>query len=493
MRMADDNLIAAVDLGSNSFRLQVARVLENTVVPLDTFKETVRLGAGLDERNYLTPGAQQQALEALARFGERLRGLQPEQVRAVATNTFRVAKNGQTFLPQAEAALGFPIEIIGGREEARLIYIGASHSLPSSREKRLVVDIGGGSTEFIVGRQYNPLATESTLMGCVSWSMRFFPDGIITPDRMAAAEIAAGEVIQPLEQDYHARHWQMAIGTSGTARSLADVMELNDIASGGITKAGLARIRHILLDAGHVDKVKLNGLRDDRRPVLAGGFAIMAAVFDLLGIERMQITQGALRDGVLYDLLGRHGQHDIRTQTVNGFLRRYHTDAAQAQRVATLALHLAQTMPQVNAALALDVYYAAMLHEVGRAISHTSYHKHSAYILQHADMPGFSRREQAQLGSLVLAQRGKLEKAGKPSGEALWQGVLALRLACIIHRARHNDPDPDCTLNAVGKRYTLSLPAGWLDARPLTRHALMEESHAWQTVGHELAIAEHNA
>ncbi|MDR3430059.1 MULTISPECIES: exopolyphosphatase [Silvimonas] len=490
--MFDDDLIAAVDLGSNSFRLQVARSLENTVVPLDTFKETVRLGAGLDARNYLTPQAQQQALAALARFGERLRGMRPEQVRAVATNTFRVAKNGQEFLPLAEAALGFPIEIIGGREEARLIYLGASHSLPSSREKRLVVDIGGGSTEFIVGRQHAPLITESTLMGCVSWSLRFFPDGVITPDRLAAAEIAAGEVIQPLEQEFHSRHWDMAIGTSGTARSLADVMELNDIASGGITRGGLSKIRHILLEAGHVDKVKLNGLRDDRRPVLAGGFAIMAAVFDLLAIERMQITQGALRDGVLYDLLGRHGQHDVRSQTVTGFLRRYHTDAAQAQRVAALAQSLAADLPQVNEALALDVYYAAMLHEVGRAISHTSYHKHSAYILQHSDMPGFSRREQAQLASLALAQRGKLEKAGKPSGEALWQAVLALRLACIVHRARNDDVGPDCRLSTNGKRYTLSFESGWLAARPLTRHALIEETHAWQTVGHELAIVEHN-
>lgn len=485
-----DTLIAAVDLGSNSFRLQICRLLDRTLVPIETLKETIRLGAGLDEHNHLSDAARNQAAEALARFGERLQGLPAAQVRAVATNTFRVARNGADFLAQAEAALGFPIEVIAGREEARLIYIGASHSLPASRDKRLVVDIGGGSTEFIVGRQHTPLVTESTVMGCVSWSRRFFPDGTITPDRLAAAEIAAGEYIQPLVGEFNAGEWQTAIGTSGTARSLADVMEQNGLSAVGISKAGLAQVRQMLLQAGHVDKVKLNGLREDRRPVLAGGFAIMQAVFDLLGIQHMQITQGALRDGVLYDLLGRRGEHDVRDHTVHTFQKRYHVDVPQAQRVAELARTLA-TQIGLDAALIRDVHYAGLLHETGRSIAHASFHKHSAYILQYADMPGFSSREQSQIATLALAQRGKPEKLGKHTADPVWRAALALRLACIIHRARLEQAEPGCRLRLEHKRYVFSLPRGWLAAHALTRHALNEECKAWQNAGHDLIIHEH--
>ncbi|HSC79936.1 MAG TPA: Ppx/GppA family phosphatase, partial [Chitinolyticbacter sp.] len=268
--MPDSALIAAVDLGSNSFRLQVARIVDGGLLPIDTLKETVRFGAGLDARGFLTEPAQAEALAALARFGERLRGLEQNQVRAVATNTFRVAKNAAEFVPRAEAALGFPIDVIGGSEEARLIYLGAAHSLPATREKRLVVDIGGGSTELIVGRQFKPLLTESTLMGCVSWSLRFFPDGVIDAARLERAELAARNVLQPLVADVAASGWQNAIGTSGTARSLSDILELNDFSPTGITAEGLVRLREVLLRAGHVDRVELDGLRADRRPVLAG-------------------------------------------------------------------------------------------------------------------------------------------------------------------------------------------------------------------------------
>ncbi|MFC7421933.1 exopolyphosphatase [Iodobacter arcticus] len=487
--MPDYPIIAAVDLGSNSFRLQIARVVEGALFPLDSLKETVRLGAGLDASGSLTPEAQQQALEALSRFGERLRGLPVECVRAVATNTFRVAKNASVFLPQAEAALGFPIEVIAGREEARLIYIGAAHSLPATRDKRLVVDIGGGSTELITGSHFRIFRTESVPMGCVSWSLRFFPDGIITAERLAEAELAARGMLLSLVPDFNHEQWQRAVGTSGTARSIADILELNDFSALGITREGMDKLRQHILAAGHVDKVQLNGLRSDRRPVLPGGFAIMMAVFDMLAVERMGVTFGALRDGVLYDLVGRQSEHDIRHRSVEQFQRRYHVDPYQAERVGILAGKLFSRMVADDTVGAHRLNMAASLHEVGRSIAHASYHKHSAYILLHADMPGFSKREQALLARLVLAHRGGLSKLNDEAIDLVeWSAILALRLATIFCRSRTDIDLPLLRCEANSKQFLLELDNAWLEANPLTAYALTEEVHAWQNIGMKLLV-----
>ena len=492
--MSDCSVIAAVDLGSNSFRLQVARVVEGSLFPLDSLKETVRLGAGLDAQGCLTQEAIDEMVEALGRFGERLVGLPPQCVRAVATNTFRIARNSADFLPQAEAALGFPIEIIAGREEARLIYIGAAHSLPSTKERRLVLDIGGGSTELIIGSQYRSFSTESIQLGCVGWSARYFPDGIITSERMEAAELAARGAFLPLVPTFYSGEWQRAIGTSGTARSLADILELNDLSALGITRDGMAALREKMLAAGHIDRLQLNGLRDDRRPVLPGGFAIMHAAFDMLGIERMSITYGALRDGVLYDLVQRQTQYDVRDRTVDFFQRRYHVDGPQAYRVSQLAAALFDSLrgetQSEDAVLARNLTMAAALHEVGRSIAHATYHKHSAYILQYADMPGFSRREQIWLSRLVLAHAGSLNKlANLEIKPAEWDAILCLRLAVLFYRARLDEAPPLGLLSHCAEGYCLELDAAWLEAHPLTLYALNEEMTAWQNMGINLQIS----
>ena len=490
--MSAPHTIAAVDLGSNSFRLQVARVVDDQIYPLDGLKDTVRFAAALDHADMLDEKGQAKALAALARFGERLRGMHPEHVRAVATNTLRVAKNASDFLPRAEAALGFPIEVIAGREEARLIYIGAAHSLPVGKEKRLVVDIGGGSTEFIVGQQYKPLKTESLLMGCVSFSMRHFPDGKITKQTLREAELAARAELQAIVHEFGRENWQVAIGTSGTARSLADIMELNDLSTGGITREGMDKLRSIMLRAGHIDAVQLNGLRPDRRPVLPGGFAIMSAVFAELGIEKMIITLGALRDGVLYDLLGRQHNRDLRDLTVAQFKRRYHVDAAQVARVAACAedfyCKLAEGL-QIDPAEELPhLLWAAELHEIGLSISHASYHKHSAYVLEHADMPGFSSHEQARLALLVLGHRGGLKKIGTLP-QAKWAKVLALRLAVLCCRSRTDRPLPPLELEADRNSFTVGAPDGWLDENPLTHMALLQEATEWREAGMTLHLS----
>jgi exopolyphosphatase/guanosine-5'-triphosphate,3'-diphosphate pyrophosphatase len=423
------DLVAAVDLGSNSFRLQLARVVDEQIYPLESLKEPVRLASGLRADKTLDEASQARALTALRGFGERLRGFDPETVRAVATNAMRVAKNAAAFLPQAEIALGFPIEIIAGREEARLIFIGAAHSLPAASHRRLVVDIGGGSTEFIIGRRVEPLRMESLYMGCVSFTLRYFPEGRVTRTGMLAAEIAASRELDVIAQEYLDHGWKEAVGSSGTARAIADALEANRLNPGnveGITRAGLAALKAALLKAGHIDKLTLANVRSDRLPVLPGGVAIMSAVFERLGIEHMIYADGALRQGVLYDLIGRFHHHDLRDATVEQFMRRYQVDPVQAERVEGRAAELMLQLGGLDEHDAQFLRWASQLHEIGISVAHSSYHKHGAYILTYADMPGFSKKDQARLAFLVLGHRGKLEKvAALPSDDPAWRALFA--------------------------------------------------------------------
>jgi exopolyphosphatase/guanosine-5'-triphosphate,3'-diphosphate pyrophosphatase len=486
--------VAAVDLGSNSFRLQVARVVDDQLYMLDSLKDTVRLGAGLDEDNYLDQDTCNRALASLGRFGERLRGLPHGAVRAVGTNTFRVAKNAREFLQQAEAALGFPIEIIAGREEARLIYLGVSHGMPASNDKRLVVDIGGGSTEFIIGTSLKPQQMESLYMGCVSYSQRYFPHGKISKSALQQADLAARSELQSICGEFSAAHWQEAVGSSGTAKALADILQLNGYSENGITPAGLAKLRDAMLKAGDCNKLQLAGLRPDRMPVLAGGFAIMAAIFSELDIDSMTVSDNALREGVLYDLLGRFHSQDMRESTVSQFMRRYHVDQLQAGHVGQLAINL---LHQLAAAQSLDLdsalqrlSWAARLHEIGLSIAHSGFHKHSAYIIEHADMPGFSKKEQEQLSRLALAQRGSLNKVAQlsPDNEA-WAQIMALRLAVLFYRSRMDVVLPQIRLERHGAGFELGISKGWLARNPLTETALENEAREWKSVGMKLGIS----
>lgn len=486
-------LIAAVDLGSNSFRLQVGRVVDNQIYPLDGLKESVRLAAGLTAQKQLDGASQLRALEALRKFKERLRGFAPGAVRAVATNTLRVAKNAPQFLLQAEAALGFPIEVIAGREEARLIYVGVAHTLPDPKTQQLVVDIGGGSTEFIIGRSFEPIELESLYMGCVGFSTRFFPDGKVDKRGLKEAELAARSELHTIVHSFRETGWEAAVGSSGTAKALADLLELNGYAGGEITREGLDILRGQMLRAGSLQKLQLAGLRADRIPVLPGGFAIMSAVFKEFGLESMAFSEGALRLGVLYDLLGRYHHHDLRDSTVVEFMRRYQVEAGQAQRVADTARTIfAQLCPQAEErdnpdARMLD--WAAKLHEVGISVAHSSYHKHSAYVLANADMPGFSRMDQAKLSRVVLAHRGKLERVQMLAPDSPdWKLILCLRLAVLLNRARDDSPIPQLSVHEEHAGFTVGCPAEWLETSPLTAAALEEEGRQWSAVGKSLRV-----
>ncbi len=497
--MLEYSTLAAVDLGSNSFRLQVARVVGKQIYPLDSLREMVRLAAGLTADDRLDENSQARALDCLKRFGERLRDFPPHSVRAVGTNSLRVAKNASAFLKKAEAAIGFPIEIIAGHEEARLIYLGVAHSLPASRDNRLVMDIGGGSTEFIIGSRLKPTKLESLYMGCVSYSLRFFPDGKITKSAMRRAELAAGSEVQAIAAEFSSIHWQDAFGSSGTARALGEIIKLNNFddgsGKGDITSEGLDSFRDCLLKAGDIKKLEVAGLRADRAPVIPGGFAIMSAAFSELGIRRMAQAMGALRQGVLYDLLGRFHNQDMREVTVKQFMQRYRVDSAQAGRVESLALLLGKQLladyPDDADEMLQILSWAARLHEIGISVAHSGYHKHSAYILGNADMPGFSRMEQERLSVLTLAHRGSLGKARESVVEPLdWALLFALRLATLFHRSRSDIKLPLLEARLGNAEYELIIQSGWLEHNPLTDTALSAEMEEWAALGFHFHIQE---
>jgi exopolyphosphatase/guanosine-5'-triphosphate,3'-diphosphate pyrophosphatase len=496
--MARHDTLAAVDLGSNSFHLEIGRVVDGQIYPLDAVREVVRLGGGLTAEKRIDRATQAKALEAIAKFGERLRGFPRPAVRAVGTNALRVAKNAPLFLREARAALGFPIEVISGREEARLIYLGVAHSLPISAQRRLVVDIGGGSTEFIIGTGFEPLLTESLYMGCVSFSLKYFPEGKVDKPRMKAAELAARQELATLVKEYRETGWDEAVASSGTARSMENILRASGFAEEGLTREGLDRLRSLLIKHEEADPRRIAGLRPNRVPVLPGGLAIMVAAFDALGLESMKVSEGALRHGVLYDLLGRVQHRDMREATVAQFMRRYHIDVAQADRVRALALTIYDALtPGGDREEDPDrvmLEWAARLAEVGLSIAHAAYHKHSAYVLSNADMPGFSRMEQARLARIVLAHRGKLGKVQDAVPEGAdplteWRLVFALRLASLILRSRTDAKLPFLRVAADAGGFAIDLPQSWLVDNPLSADALDAEASRWKAVGMKLEVS----
>jgi exopolyphosphatase/guanosine-5'-triphosphate,3'-diphosphate pyrophosphatase len=492
--MAKHDTLAAVDLGSNSFHLEIGRVVDGQIYPLDAVREVVRLGGGLTAEKRIDRATQAAALEALAKFGERLRGFPRPAVRAVGTNTLRVAKNAPQFLREARATLGFPIEVISGREEARLIYLGVAHAMPLSSNRRLVIDVGGGSTEFIIGTGLEPLLTESLYMGCVSYSLKYFPGGKVEKAGMKAAELAARQELSALTKQYVETGWEEAMGSSGTARSLENILRENGFATEGLTREGLHQLRSLLLKTEKADPDRIRGLRPNRAPVLPGGLAIMIAAFDALGLESIKVSDGALRHGVLYDLLGRVQHRDMREATVAQFMRRYHIDPAQADRVKNLALTIYDALKPQNEKEddpdRVMLEWAARLAETGLSIAHAGYHKHSAYVLSNADMPGFSRMEQARLARLVLAHRGKLGKVQDAGFEGEdWKLVLALRIASLILRSRSDAKLPFLRVAADAGGFAIDLPQSWLDENPLSADALEAEAKHWKAVGMKLEVS----
>ncbi|MFX3658064.1 MAG: exopolyphosphatase [bacterium] len=488
---------AALDLGSNSFHLLVVQESHGRVQVLDKIKEMVRLAEGLDADDNLSEPVAQRALACLERLGQRLRDIPPDNVRVVATNTLRRATNAVDFIRRAEAALGHTVEVISGREEARLIYLGVSHALEDQRERRLVVDIGGGSTEVILGRRFDPELMESLFMGCVGLSRSYFADGRLRAAQFEAAVNHARQELEPVRRAYTDIGWDTAVGASGTVLAAQEILNHMGIDPGGITLNGLEQIRRAMLQAKEIAKLSLPGLPAERAPVFAGGLAILYALFESLDIERMQATSGALREGVIHDLLGRIQHRDVREATVRDLTDRYHIDADHGQRVRESALLL---LAQVADAWRLTdpddrmlLGWAADLHEIGMDISHTQYHKHGGYLLRYMDMPGFSSWDQRQLAALVRAHRRKfpVNDQSFAGGERtrLIRLTVLLRIAVLLHRNRGSRPLPHIGLSAEGERLTLSLPTPWIRRHPLTRLDLKQEAEFLTAIPMQLTIS----
>jgi exopolyphosphatase/guanosine-5'-triphosphate,3'-diphosphate pyrophosphatase len=495
--MDDGTLLAAVDLGSNSYRLEIGRHDHGQIQRAEYIKETVRQGSGLDEDRNLTPEAMQRGWDCLARFGERLAGLRPHQVRAVATQTLREARNRDAFLARARQVLGFPIDVISGREEARLIYQGVAHLLPQSDERRLVVDIGGRSTEMILGQRFEAQVTESYRVGSIAWSQKYFPKGEFTEAAFERAEVAAKAVLDEALGTYRHANWDHAYGSSGTIGAVADILTVAGWTGGRIERKGLIWLKERMLAARSADRVRLEGLKDDRRPVIGGGLSVLMAVFDLLEIDSMDTAEGALRHGVLYDMLDReHAQTDVRSTTVQRLAVKFAADPAQAARVSRVACEFFRQLRTGDAPAELarrehKLSWAAKLHEIGARISHSDYHKHGAYILDNADAMGFAQWELHRLGLLVLGHRGKLRKLEVDfDDEVFVHQLISLRLAVILCHARR-DPDlQGLTLNPSGHEVTLTQRPHWAAAFPQSAHLLREENLAWQKTSWKVTVAE---
>lgn len=490
-------VLAAVDLGSNSFHMLVARLSHGQITVIDRLREMVRLGAGLDARQRLDGQSQQRALACLARFGERLRDMHAGRVRVVGTNTLRQARGASRFLRLAEIALGHPVEIISGIEEARMIYLGASHHLPGVAGQRTVVDIGGGSTEIIAGQGFEPQTMESLSMGCVSVSERYFARGRLLARHFEEARLAVRLELEPVRAQFGRLEPAQVAGTSGTIRAAYAALTGLDRARRGITVTGLEYLIELMIGAGQVAALRLPGISPERAEVFPGGVAILVEVMRALDIERMRVSDGALREGLLYDMVGRLTDEDARERTVRAMAARYHVDAAQARRVESTALLL---LDQVRADWDLAgeeparlLGWAARLHEVGLDIAHAHYHRHGAYLLENADMAGFPQEEQRVLACLVQAHRRKFEKRlfgrlPRAWGRRAMRLSLLLRLAVLFHRSRTGVSLPRIALKAKGRSLRLEIPGEWLDASPLTLADLEREAEFLAASGVQLTV-----
>lgn len=475
---------AAIDLGSNSFHMIVANWADGRLQIIDRMKDMVRLASGLNEKQELSKESMQQALECLQRFGQRIREIPQLNVRAVGTNTLRQARNSDVFMAQAHQALGHPIEIIAGREEARLIYSGVAHSRFDEINQRLVIDIGGGSTELIIGRGFEAYCTESLYMGCVNMQQRFFDDGKIKAKKMRKAILFAMQELESIEVAYKKTGWDYALGSSGTILSIRDVVQAQGWCDYGVTADALARLSDELIAVGDSELIDFIGLPERRKPVFASGVALLCGIFEALNLERINISEGALREGLLYDLIGRVHDADIRDKTIMALTQRYGVDIDQANRTRETAEHFFR---QVRNDWELDekndlklLTWGALIHEIGLSVAHNQYHRHGAYLTANSDLAGFSRQEQLKLAMLVRSHRRKFpteefEVIYSAMRTQIIRLCILLRLAVVLHRSRSNNRLPDMRITVNKNRINLEFPDKWLNQHPLTSVDLATE------------------
>jgi len=496
--LSDPNeTFAAVDLGSNSFHMVVADVVDGRALIVDRIKEMVRLAGGLDENRKLTDEAMETALQCLEKFGQRIKTIPATNIRVVGTNTLRQARNGVEFLSRANKALGHNIEIISGREEARLVYLGVANTIFNEKDKRLVIDIGGGSTELIIGKGFDTELTESLFMGCVSLSQRFFKDGEITAKRCRKARIAALQELENIQALYINYGWDAVIGTSGTIHAILDVVIRQGWSETDITSESLSRLTKELIAIGDIKKIEFEALPPNRIPVFIGGVIVLSAVFEALEIKTMEFSEGALREGLLYDQIGRQHDTDVRDKTINRLMNRYSVDSDHADRVENITKHIFKNVKsewQLEKKEDLKmIRWASRLHGVGLAIAHSQYHKHGAYLLSNSDMPGFSRQEQVLLSILVRMHRRKIdlhifEHVTEEVQNKLVKLILILRLAIVLNRSRNAIKTPEVDIKIYKKKIELTFKDGWLADHPLTEADLETEANYLSVTDYKLSF-----
>ena len=491
--------VAAVDLGSNSFHMIVCSLTSGNLQTLDRLKEMVRLASGLDKKNYLNAETQERALECLERFGQRIRHFPPESVRVVGTSTLRQAKNSQQFLDKAEKALNHPIHIISGIEEARLIYQGVAHSLGSNANLRLVMDIGGGSTEYIIGSGDTPKVKESTPMGCVVVSNAFFKNGKLSKNAFTQATLFAEQQLEPIQKQFQRKNWDEAIGASGSLKAIDKVLQARNWSNNGITMEGLEHLVAHINQCSHIDELNLPELDPERLPVFAGGVAIVYATFKSLGIDQMTVSDGALREGLIQDLLGRIYDHDIRSATVYALADRYHIDKEHALRVKRTIGHILDQLGEDffgpnHEYVVQFLNWAADLHEIGQDIAHSQYHKHSAYVIENGDFSGFSKQDQVLLSTIVRSHRRKISRSLFKALPPPWNVdalilTIILRLSVLLHRNRQEHDKPDFKISLARSKVRLQFPGHWLAQAPLTHADLIQEADYLKSAGFKLEFS----
>ncbi len=488
---------AAIDLGSNSFHMVVAQEDGNTIRIVDSLRHPVRLGEGLDKQKNITTDTQERALQTLSQFAQRLRDVPKKRIRAVGTNTLRRAKNRKQFMAHAEQIIGKPIEVISGREEARLIYSAVSHALPETNGKRLVIDIGGGSTELVVGKKLKPCLMESINVGCVSFSKRYFADGKITKEQFKKAVIGAQSELEPIQKEYRKKGWNEVIGCSGTIKAVSKLQLELGISDGVITLAGINTLLDKLYKAGDINKLGLQQVSKDRMQVLAGGIAVLKAIFKSLDIDALHTSQVALREGLIFDMIGQLEHHNTQLQTIESLKKRYSVDLEQAERVKATAKQLFDLVAE---SWAFDsdtdlqqLKWAAQLHEVGLGISHTQFHKHGAYILENSDLLGFSIAEQTVLAFLVRYHRRKLvisafDNLSNAEQDRIGRLLSLLRLSALLHRGRHDIEANKLKFKVKDNQLSVIADQKWMDEHPLTEASLNSEAERLYEIGITLKV-----
>ena len=489
--------IAAIDIGSNSFHMVVARVVGQSLQIISRHKQRVHLASGLDEQLNLDQAAIQRGLNCLAMFAERLQGFEHDNVRIAATYTLRQAQNAHVFLKRAETIIPYPIEIIPGTEEARLIYLGVAHTQPESGRK-LIVDIGGGSTELVIGEAFDTHQLASKHMGCVSYNQYYFPRGKICSKHMAAAQMAAQQKLESIASQYRKMGWSSAVGSSGTIKAIREVLIAKGHSDGIITSKRLNQLTEDILDYKSAEELDLPGLSYDRKPVFAAGVAILCAVFKSLKIDEMVYSDGALREGLLYEMEDRFRHSDIRVRTASAMAAQYHVDMDQATRVKNTAEYLYnQIEPQPGLAkseLSTLLGWGALLHEVGLSITYPGFHRHSAYLLRYCTMPGFNLEQQTVLATLVRFQRKALKLEEMPElsiykRKHLYPLIRTLRLAVALNGQRTDEPLPAIEVKADKESWHLHLPSDWEENNKLLAADLQQEQAYWAKAGWQLIIS----